>query len=195
MGKASALKRYENIAGGGAIGAVIAFPLSKYLGTIAGAVILIALILVSAMVVCRFSLRAAGIKIGRRVKSGAHMAAEKIKEEKPKREERLRQKVEREAFQYTDEMETSNYPKGTAYNEVLEDEEELTAAKDYDDYAEDADFEKTAASMKITRMRILKTTSLKRSGRNFPLISRLNMRLMTILLLKERSLRNTTSST
>ena len=134
-------KGYENIAGGGAIGAVIAFPLSKYLGTIAGAVILIALILVSAMVVCRFSLRAAGIKIGRRVKSGAHMAAEKIKEEKPKREERLRQKVEREAFQYTDEMETSNYPKGTAYNEVLEDEEELTAAKDYDDYAEDADFE------------------------------------------------------
>lgn len=135
-------KGYENIAGGGLIGALTAYPIGKYLGKIAGAVVYIALILISIMAVGRFSLKAAGRVIGGKVKEGAHHAAEKIKEELPKREERLRERVEQRAFRYDadapeeDEDEGYSSPKGTAYNELLQDEGESVPEEQTDDISE-----------------------------------------------------------
>lgn len=120
-------KGYKNAAGGGFIGALMSYVFAAFLGKAAGAVVLIALMLISIMVVCHISIKSVGNSIGRQVKRGAHIAASRIREEAPIREERLRKRVERDAFIYDSEPE-SQYPKGTVYNELLEERADDTPA-------------------------------------------------------------------
>lgn len=145
-------KGYENIVGGGVTGSLLSYPAVKFIGVVGGSVVFVALMILSVMTVCRISLKNIGTTIGRSVSENAKRAAEKIREERPAREERLRQKVEREAFTYESEPEEREYPKGTAFDENLSEEKyeepakekyEEAAQEDFYDEYEDEDDEKS----------------------------------------------------